>query len=144
MLAVSLVQMISRCDGGWFPPAHPHVIAHLAETARQLLGSELPEDYLALLAVSDGAMADGLLIYPSSRHHTASGEVPGLVEINLSRRAYRSGLDDFVMLGEYDDDFVVYRSDHSRFAHVDRLSLTCYTWEPCLLDLVCKLLRCTA
>lgn len=121
-----LLRLIEMKDGECLPPAAPAALRHLAERAESALGTSLPADYLGFLARADGAFADGLVIYPSCQQAGDGLIFPGVIEINLARRNRRPELAPMIILGEIDDDFLIYKPGDGSFWSVDRPSLDPY------------------
>jgi hypothetical protein len=126
MDGMDLRALFTAADGLLFPPAHAGDLAALLQRARRDLKIDPPDDYMAFLRQSDGAVADGLMLYGSRRQRAGEVELPELVDINLRRRAYRDDADALLQLGEFDDDLIVFRSAEGDFCCVDRPSGDCH------------------
>ena len=123
---MSLVDVVAHRDGTLFPAANTGRLVAALKRSRRELGADLPEEYVDFLQRSNGAMVDGLILYPTEPLWVDGAEVPGLIDINLRRRVDRPGLGDILVLGEVDDDFIVYRLADKGYWRIDRLSL-----DPC-------------
>ena len=133
-----LLDLFRAADGVLFPGADGGTLAALLKRARAALQLEPPDAYMDFLRQADGAMADGLMLY-GSRSQTADGaELPDLVDINVTRRLYRSDPPSDLCLGEIDDDLIVFRKNESSYARMDRASGTCQLQSPTLLGLVAQ------
>ena len=119
---MTLLDKLKRADGLLFLPANAADLAGVLRRVRGDLGVEPPDDYMALLRQTDGAVADGLMIYGSKGRRFDDVEMPELVEINLRRRGYRDGLGGVLLLGEKDDDYIGYRAPDARYGWIDRVS----------------------
>jgi hypothetical protein len=137
----TLGEIIMAYQGTLFPPVDNGRLALVVKRSRRELGADLPDDYMAFLRTSNGACVDGLLVYPVEDLVWQDTDLPGIIEINLRRRAYRDGLGDLVILGEVDDDFLVYRRKDAAFGRVDRLSLDFYDGQASLAAVVAGVLE---
>ncbi len=135
---MSLVDSILGHDGQLFPPVDETRLAQLTEQAQRRLGLALPDDYLDFLRRSNGACVDGVILYPAASFRQEAMELPGVIEINLSRRQARPGLRHLLILGEFDDDYLLYQP--AEFRRVDRISLDRWDAAPTLGRLVTQLL----
>jgi len=118
----TLLEMLKRSDGLLFLPANAGDLAGVLRRSRDGLGLEPPDDYMAFLRLTDGAVADGLLLYGSKEHRFDDFEMPELVEINLQRRDYRDDLADVLLVGEAGDDFLAFRRSDRRYWRIERVS----------------------
>lgn len=137
---MSLVDSILDRDGRLFPPVDENRLIQLTAQAQRQLGLALPDDYLDFLRRSNGACVDGVILYPAASIRQDAMELPGIIEINLSRRQARPGLSDLVILGEFDDDYLVYQPVEPLFQRVDRIALDRWDAAPTLGRLVTQLL----
>jgi len=119
---LSLFDMLKRSDGLLFMAANAAELAGVLRRVRDALGVEPPEDYMALLRQTDGAVADGVMIYGSKNRDFDGLSLPEVVEINLDRREYREDLDGILLIGERDDDFVAYDVEAGGYCLIDRAS----------------------
>lgn len=93
------------------PPATEDQLQRLVEDASRELHTELPDDYLNFLRLSNGFDWNGVVIYgagtnPIGKHPDRS--IADLVEVNLNfRDDDRFG--DLVVLGSSGDDIYAYR-----------------------------------
>lgn len=116
------VNLLKKSDGLLFLGANAAELAGLLRRIRDDLGIEPPADYMDLLRQTDGAIADGLMLYGSRPHPFDDMELPELVSINLERHDYREDLGGFLLIGEHDDDFVAYDAADRRYWLIDRVS----------------------
>lgn len=135
-----LVDMLKRSDGLLFPAANAADLAGVLRRVRDDLGFEPPEDYMALLRQTDGAVADGVMIYGSKRRDFDDVSLPDLVEINQERLAYREDLGGILLIGERDDEFLGYRPADGVYWRIDRASGDLTDSAPDLRALVAPLL----
>src|SRR5579859_6047958 len=119
---LSLLDMLKRSDGLLFIAANAADLAGILKRVRDALGLEPPEDYMALLRQTDGAIADGVMIYGSKSRDFDDVSLPELVEINLERHDYREDLGGILLIGERDDDFLGYRPSDRLYWRIDRVS----------------------
>jgi hypothetical protein len=97
-------------------------LAGVLRRVRDDLQIEPPEDYMALLRQTDGAIADGVMIYGSKSRDFDEVSLPELVAINLDRRDYREDIGGILLIGERDDDFLGYRPSDRLYWRIDRVS----------------------
>jgi hypothetical protein len=138
---MSLADAIAQLEGTLFPPASPQSLAALLERAEEDLAMPLPPDYIAFLKQTNGTYVNGLIIYPSDDYRADGFELPGIININLARRSHRKGLENAIVLGEFDDDFLIYRAAEDSFSRIDRLSLDSFESTPDLAQLITHLLQ---
>ena len=119
---LSLLDMLKRSDGLLFLAANAAELAGVLSRARDRLGLEPPDDYMALLRKTDGVIADGVMIYGSKSRDFDDVSLPELVEINLARQDYREDLGGILLVGERDDDFLGYRTSDRLYWRIDRAS----------------------
>lgn len=117
-----LLDMLKRSDGLLFLAANAGELAGLLRRVRDELTIEPPEDYMALLRQTDGAIADGVMIYGSKSRDFDDISLPELVEINLDRQGYREDLGGILLIGERDDDLLAYRPSDRLYWRIDRAS----------------------
>jgi hypothetical protein len=122
MSELSLLDRLKRSDGLLFLAANAGELAGVLIRAREALGIEPPNDYMALLRQTDGAVADGVMIYGSKSRDFDDVILPELVEINLERREYREDLGGLLLIGEHDDDLLGYRAADGLYWRIDRVS----------------------
>ena len=137
---LSLLDMLKRADGLLFLAANAADLAGLLRRVRDDLGLEPPDDYMELLRLSDGAIADGVMIYGSKRREFDDVGLPELVEINLERQDYREDLGGILLVGERDDEFLGYRPADRLYWRIDRVSGDLTDCAPTLRVLVGALL----
>jgi len=137
---VSLVELLKRADASLFPAADSAELVALLQSARADLSLDPPSDYMAFLRQSDGAVADGLMLYGIKSRKVEDAEMPALIEINLRRRAYREDLVDLIQLGEIDDDIVGFHPKDQQYWLIDRSSGECQEKSGNLKELVEKLI----
>jgi hypothetical protein len=138
---MSLATIIAENEGTMFPPATEGGIARLASRFQEELGIDLPVDYLTFLGQSDGAFVDGLMIYPSTDAASDGFQLPGALVINKSRREYHQGLRGFAVLGEVDDDLIVFRPADNIYLRIDRVSLEPFETAADLVGLIGSVVR---
>jgi hypothetical protein len=114
--------MLKRSDGLLFLAANAADLAGVLRRVRDDLQIEPPEDYMALLRQTDGAIADGVMIYGSKSRDFDEVSLPELVAINLDRRDYREDIGGILLIGERDDDFLGYRPSDRLYWRIDRVS----------------------
>ena len=119
---LSLLDMLKRSDGLLFLAANAGELAGVFKRVRDELTIEPPEDYMALLRETDGAIADGVMIYGSKSRDFDDVSLPELVEINLDRQEYREDLGGLLLIGERDDDLLGYRPSDHLYWRIDRVS----------------------
>lgn len=117
-----LIDMLKRADGLLFGPANAAELAGVLRRVRDELGVEPPDDYMGLLRLSDGAVADGVMLYGSQEHDFNDVRLPELVWVNLERQSYREDLGGLLLIGERDDDFLAYRPGDRLYWRIDRAS----------------------
>ena len=137
---LTLLDMLKRSDGLLFLAANAADLAGALRRVRSELGLEPPDDYMGLLCRSDGALADGMMIYGSKRHDFDDFSVPELVEINLERQEYRDDLGGILLVGERDDEFLGYRPADRLYWRIDKVSGDLTDCAPDLRELVAGLL----
>lgn len=137
---LSLLDMLKRSDGLLFMAANAADLAGVLRRIRDEIGVEPPADYMELLRLSDGAIADGVMIYGSKRRDFDDVKVPELVEINLERHDYRDDLSGILLIGERDDDLLGYRLADGLYWRIDRVSGELTDCAPSLRALVGGLL----
>jgi len=116
------VDLLKKSDGLLFLGANAGELAALLRRIRDDLGVEPPADYMDLLRHTDGAIADGLMLYGSRPHPFDEMELPELVSANLERHEYHEDLAGFLLVGEHDDDFVAYHPADRLYWLIDRVS----------------------
>jgi len=119
---LSLLDMLKRSDGLLFLAANAGDLAGVLRRIRDDIGLEPPGDYMELLRQSDGAIADGVMIYGSKRRDFDDVKVPELVEINLERLDYHEDLSGILLIGERDDELLGYRPADGLYWRIDRVS----------------------
>ena len=135
--AVEAVEVLKNAEASLFPAADSMELVTLLQRVRADLKLEPPEDYMAFLRLSDGAVADGLMLYGTTQRQIEGGaDMPALIEINLSRRAYRDDLTDLLQLGEVDDDIVGFHQGEGSYWRIDRVSGDCQDKAASLKDLI--------
>ena len=137
----ALLDLLKRADGLFFLPANAGDLAGLLRRARESLGMEPPDDYMALLRRTDGVVADGLTLYGSRAHSFDNAGMPELVEANLDRRDYRPDASGMLLLGERDDDFIAFKPGDGLYWRVDRLSGELDASATNLASMIASLLR---
>src|SRR4051812_42745797 len=101
----------SGCEGSLSAGCPPAELDALAARARAELGADLPADYLALLALTDGAACQGSVIFPSrTRLCDADPDdtcwEKGVIEENLGlRQALPTLFDEVILLGDTELDW---------------------------------------
>jgi hypothetical protein len=135
-----LLDMLKRSDGLLFLAANAADLAGVLRRVREDLGCEPPGDYMALLRQTDGAVADGVMIYGSKSRDFDDVSVPELVEVNLERQSYREDLGGILLIGERDDEFLGYRPADGFYWRIDRASGDLTDSAPDLRALVAPLL----
>ncbi len=118
-----LSETIRRCRGWLLPPADLTDLIRLVQRSRRELGAEPPDEYMSFLRQANGTFANGLMIYPSDDVIADSVALPGMVDINVNRRRWRQGLEEIVVLGEFDDDYLGFRPFDAGYWRIDRVSL---------------------
>lgn len=136
---ISVIEILRQAEASLFPAVGSGELVALLQRSRRELSLDPPEDYMAFLRQSDGAVADGLMLYGVEPHQVDGGDVPALIDINLRRRAYREDLNLFLQLGEMDDDFIGFHSGLRRYWRVDRTSGECQEEQANFHDLVERL-----
>jgi len=134
--AVSLMDLLKRADASLFPAVDSGELVELLQNARAELSLDPPSDYMAFLRHSDGAIANGLMLYGAKARQIDEAEMPALIEINVRRRAYREDLADLLQLGEIDDDIVGFHPKDQQYWRIDRMSGECQEKSGNLRDLV--------
>ncbi len=137
----SVLELLKQADAALFPPVDSAGLVNLLQRVRQDLKLEPPPDYMAFLRQSDGAIADGLMLYGCQSRQVDSAEMPALIDINLSRRAYRDDLAHLLQLGEIDDDIVGFDQQDQLYWRIDRSSGECQATAVDLRSLVSQLTR---
>ncbi len=137
---LSLLDMLKRSDGLLFIAANAAELAGLLKRVRDELALEPPEDYMALLRQTDGAVADGVMIYGSKSRDFDDVSLPELVGINLERHGYREDLGGILLIGERDDDLLGYRPADRLYWRIDRVSGDLTDSAPDLRTLIGSLL----
>ena len=117
-----LLDMLKRSDGLLFLAANAADLAGVLRRVRGDLGMVPPDDYMDLLRQSDGAVADGVMLYGSKRRAFDDVSVPELVEANLERHDYREDLGGVLLVGERDDELLGYCSADGLYWRIDRVS----------------------
>jgi hypothetical protein len=110
------------------PPAPAQEIATLREKIRPELGIDLPEDYAAFLAASNGLDWNGTVFHATERRTEAPGRpfLDGVIEANLDLRHVEE-LARLLVLGEFEVvDLFVYDPASPSFRILDRFSLHTY------------------
>jgi hypothetical protein len=127
MITMNMRELFESVGGATLPPADTGQLADLVRQMRDRLGVEPPNAYMAFLRQTNGAMFNGLVIY-GTRTITEEGEVvaPDIVNANELRRGYAPRFGNTLILGEVDDEFLLFRPGDSAapevFQAVDRLS----------------------
>jgi len=137
---VAVMDLLKGADANLFAAADSAELVHLLQQVRADLNLEPPAEYMAFLRQTDGAVADGLMLYGAKAHHIGDAEIPALVEINLRRRAYREDLADLLQLGEVDDDIVGFHPADQSYWRIDRTSGECQEKMASLRDLVARVM----
>ena len=119
---LSLLDMLKRADGLLFTAANAADLAGVLRRVRDDLGIEPPDDYMALLRLSDGAIADGITLYGSKAREFDELTLPEVVGINLDRQDYRDDLGGILLIGERDDELLGYRPSDRLYWRIDRVS----------------------
>ncbi len=133
--------LLKKSDGLVFLGANAGDLAGLLRRIRDDLGAEPPGDYMELLRQSDGAIADGLMIYGSKAHPFDEMEMPDLVTANLDRHEYREDLAGFLLIGERDDDLIAYDVEARDYCLIDRASGDRMSGAPDLHAMISALLQ---
>lgn len=136
-----ILSLLKKSDGLVFLGANAADLASLLRRIRDELRMEPPDDYMELLRQSDGAIADGLMLYGSKAHSFDHMEMPDLVAANLERHDYREDLTGFLLVGERDDDLVAYEAGAGRYCLIDRASGERISTAPDLQAMVSSLLK---
>lgn len=135
----SVMEILRGAEASLFPAADVGELVALLQRVRTDLNLDPPEDYMVFLRQTDGAIADGLMLYGSQARQIDDAEMPGLVDINLRRRAYRDDLTGLLQLGEIDDDIVGFQPADKHYWRIDRSSGECQDKSASLRDLVARL-----
>ena len=117
-----LLQRLKGADSALFPAADTIDLTELVRRARNELGFDPPPDYMEFLRGSDGAAAEGVLLYGARSHVVDGVDLPGVIETNLERRAYRGDLEGVILVGEFDDDFIAFDRQKGGYCRIDRAS----------------------
>jgi hypothetical protein len=137
---VAVLDLLKAADASLFPAADSGELVSLLQRVRTDLRLEPPPEYMAFLRQTDGAVADGLMLYGAKARLIDDAEMPALVEINLRRRAYREDLADLLQLGEIDDDIVGFHPSDRQYWRIDRTSGECQEKSGSLRDMVARLM----
>lgn len=136
----TVLQLLREAEASLFPPVDSASLVALLQRVRHDLKLEPPPDYMAFLRQSDGAIVDGLMLYGCLSRQVNATDMPALVEINLSRRAYREDLADLLQLGEIDDDIVGFHQQDQLYWRIDRSSGECQERAADLRSLVAEVI----
>jgi hypothetical protein len=133
-----LAEIVHGFDGVLPPPATLPSLVQLVIAARQTLGRDLPDQYMTLLTQTDGFGCNGLVVYPSIPCEMEGMSIPGVMEVNQRERDLRDMAKDVIILGECDDDYLLYRPSTNLFSLADRNALDDYETDASLESLVSR------
>jgi hypothetical protein len=136
-----ILSLLKKSDGLLFIGANAADLAGLVRRIRDDLGIEPPDDLMDLLRQSDGAIADGLMIYGSKARAFDAMEMPELVVANLDRHEYRDDLAGTLLIGERDDDLIAYDVAAGDYCLIDRASGEKMSRAPDLLAIISALIE---
>lgn len=111
---------------GLQPAATAQQLVTLRANAHQILGSDIPEPYLALLQRTNGLVYNGLVIYACERVAIVGSPnafIDGLIEVNVDYRDIEE-LDRFLIIAESGLSSYCCNLDTQQFEVRDRTSFS--------------------
>lgn len=129
MSSAELVEQLSQLAAAWEeslePAATADEIESLAEVVRSRLSVQLPLDYLAFLALMDGAESNGLIVYGSKNASQDDQCSPlNLLEMNIDfQDSVLASLPHTVVLGESSTSLLTYNDQSKEYASRDRIAV---------------------
>ncbi len=84
----------------------------------------LPSDYIAFLALTDGLIWNGLRFFGAMSHERTKQNYtfPSLSEVNMDF-AERHRSQSLLIIGEKDEDYIVYHAQEKNYQLMDRIDL---------------------
>ena len=137
MLLKRLLSKIYRVGAVMFPPAKEDDIRLLRLTLARHKLPTLPMDYVQFLNLTDGLLWNGMQFYGVQAHNrdNLGYTLPGLLEVNMDY-ASRKRRQDFLVLGEVDEDLIVYAPKEKTYQLVDKMDLLAELNLPRFFDVV--------
>ena len=124
MLLEKLLDKMYRARAQVFPPAKEEEIRLLRMTLARNKLPPLPSDYMTFLALTDGLIWNGLRFYGVASHERTEQNYafPSLLEVNTDF-AERQRSQGFLLVGEKDEDYIVYNAREKNYQLMDRMDL---------------------
>lgn len=124
MLLEKLLDKMYRARAQVFSPAKEEEIRLLRMTLARNKLPPLPSDYMTFLALTDGLIWNGLRFYGVASHERTEQNYafPSLLEVNtdFAERQRSQGL---LLVGEKDEDYIVYNAREKNYQLMDRMDL---------------------
>lgn len=142
---MNTLELIEAVGGETLPPADTTQLVDLVKRMRDQFGIEPPADYMAFLRLSNGATYNGLVVYGAMAILEEGDLVaPDVITANDLRRGYTALFDAALILGEVDDEFILYRpateSGPAVFQAVDRSSADPFLEEASFQELLAAMI----
>lgn len=116
-------------------PASLGRIARAAAECRAMLGLSLPDGARQWLALANGLNWNGLSLFPAEGWRHGPVHLPGLVEVN-HRRRFAQALPSWLILGEWDDEWLVHDEGIGSYAVVERSTMMVFDRHRSLTEMV--------
>ena len=133
----TLLTRFKSKDAILLPPAGEQIIAPFRMTlARNKIPQPAP-DYFKFLAFTDGLIFNGLKIFGTQTHQREEKNYafPSLLEINMNFLA-RNRSHDFVILGEINEDLIIYHIKEKNYQLIDKTDLVSEISFPRFYDIL--------
>lgn len=137
MLLKRLLSKIYRVGAVMFQPAKEDDIRLLRLTLGRHKLPTLPMDYIQFLNLTDGMLWNGMQFYGvhSHKRDNLGYTFPSLLEVNMDYLA-RKRCQNFLVLGEVDEDLIVYAPKEKTYQLVDKMDLQAELNLPRFFDVV--------
>ncbi len=124
ILLKRLLNKIYKVGAVLFPPAKEDDIRLLRLTLGRHKIPNLPMDYVHFLNLTDGMLWNGMQFFGvhSHKRDNLGYTFPSLLEVNIDYSSRKRG-QAFLVLGEVDEDLIVYSPKEKTYQLVDKIDL---------------------
>ncbi len=136
-LLKKLLKKIYRVGAVMFHPAKEEDIRLLRVTLGRRKLPNLPADYAQFLTLTDGMLWNGMQVYGvySHKRDSLGYTLPSLLEVNMDYLERKRGK-NFLVLGNVEEDLIVYNSKEKTYQLVDKIDLQTELSLPRFFDLI--------
>ena len=122
ILLTKMLDKLYKANARIFKPISKDSLTALRmEMAKKKL-PPIPSDYLQFLTLADGLMYNGLRFFGIKDHDRESYTYPNILSVNEDFRN-RNRRNDVLIIGEKDEDFIIYQPKEKVFQLMDKMDL---------------------